>query len=111
LIFFIPGIEETLRINGKAWLSRNQEILGKAQVNGKQPKLAICVEVEELFFHCAKALKRSRLWDPAVQVERKSMPPLARIILEQVSADGCADESEVEEREAYIQENYRASLY
>src|SRR5208282_5000240 len=62
LLFFIPGIDETLRINGTARLSREPELLAASAVNGRTPRLVILVTVREAFLHCGKALKRSRLW-------------------------------------------------
>jgi hypothetical protein len=82
----IPGFEDTLRINGKATITVDPAILERAMVDRKQPKVAIRVAVEEAFFHCAKAFRRSRLWQPDAIVDRKVMPTLARIILEQTAA-------------------------
>ena len=64
LIFLVPRYEETLRINGRATITRDPELLARFAVGGKVPKLAIGVEVEEVFMHCAKAFKRSSLWQP-----------------------------------------------
>ncbi|OFW77123.1 MAG: phosphohydrolase, partial [Alicyclobacillus sp. RIFOXYA1_FULL_53_8] len=62
LIFLIPGLEETLRVNGKASILRDESLLGTMGVNGRTPMVAIGIEVEECYIHCAKSLKRSRLW-------------------------------------------------
>jgi PPOX class probable FMN-dependent enzyme len=64
LLFLIPGLEETLRVNGRAWLTRDPAVLERLASDAKPPKIAIGVEVEEAFLHCAKAFKRSRLWQP-----------------------------------------------
>ena len=64
LLFLVPGMEETLRVNGRATIVRDEELLDSMIVNGKRPLLAIVVEVHHAFLHCAKAFKRSRLWDP-----------------------------------------------
>lgn len=64
LLFLIPGMEETLRVNGCASLTRDPELLGRFAGDAKAPKVAIGVEVEEAFLHCAKAFKRSGLWRP-----------------------------------------------
>jgi len=112
LLFLVPGFEDTLRINGKATLSRDPQLLERMAVNDRAPKVAIVVEVEEAFLHCAKAFKRSRLWDPAAQIDRKVLPSLGRIILEQVAeADREPDESVVEEVDREIEEAYRTNLY
>lgn len=63
MIFLIPGREDTLRVNGRACIVRDGEILDRLEVQGKRPKVAIGVEVEECFLHCAKAFKRSGLWE------------------------------------------------
>ena len=60
LIFLIPGVEETLRVNGRAWIVRDADLLERCEARGKVPALGIGVEVEEAFIHCAKAFKRSR---------------------------------------------------
>src|SRR5207248_6499030 len=64
LIFLVPARGETLRVNGRAAITRDPELLARMEVGGKRPLLAIGVEVEEVFLHCAKAFKRSRLWEP-----------------------------------------------
>lgn len=115
LIFFIPGFEDTLRVNGKAVLLRDPALLEKSAVNGKVPKLAIRIDVEEVFLHCAKALKRSRLWDPAAQTDRKTMPSLVRMIMEQVAEAAGADQPPADKavatREASLEHHYKTGLY
>ncbi len=105
LIFLIPGVEETLRVNGHAGLIREAALLAPLAVQGKVPELAILVEVEEAYLHCGKALIRSRLWDPASRIERDRLPSLGRMIADQVSG------YDSEETEAYVQESYRERLY
>jgi len=63
LLFLIPGLGETLRINGKAFLVKDGDLLEQMTVQGKKPLIGIVVEVEECFIHCAKAFKRSRFWE------------------------------------------------
>jgi hypothetical protein len=112
LLFFIPGFEDTLRVNGRATILRDPALLARAAVSGKAPKVAIRVEVDEVFLHCAKALKRSRLWDPGSRVDRREMPSLAKMILEQTApADKPPSEADVAAGDAYVEENYRAELY
>lgn len=105
LIFMVPGIAETLRVNGRARLTQDPTLLEPATVQERTPTLGLLVTVEEAFFHCGKALIRSRLWDPAVQVERSSFPTLGRIVAEQTKAVGVA------EAEATMEESYRRRLY
>ena len=112
LIFFIPGIEDTLRVAGRASIIRDEAILAKCTVKGKTPKIGIAVKIDEIFFHCAAALKRSHLWGDENRVNKSEMPTLARIILDQTSASGqCEDEAVVIETEKDIQEAYRTDLY
>jgi hypothetical protein len=112
LIFMIPGFEDTLRINGKAIITADPAILERAMVDRKLPKVAIRVVVEEAFFHCAKAFRRARLWQADTQVDRKAMPTLARIILEQTAAaDAPPREEEVAACDVAIEREYRTELY
>jgi len=83
LIFLVPRYEETLRVNGRGTITRDPELLASMEVAGKQPKLAIGVEVEEVFMHCAKAFKRSGLWDPAKWPDISAMATAACILFDQ----------------------------
>jgi PPOX class probable FMN-dependent enzyme len=85
LIFLIPDVEDTLRVNGRACIVRDPELLEKMAYRGKVPFLAIAVEIDEVFFHCAKAFKRSNLWKPALWPDHSHIPSLARMILDQVN--------------------------
>jgi len=107
LIFFIPGIDETLRVNGSATLSRDPALLQAMAVNGKLPRLAIKVAVREAFLHCGKALKRSKLWGEDYKIAPKSFPSLGRIIVEQVKPTNIT----VEEADARVEDGYKNRLY
>lgn len=107
LIFFIPGIDETLRVNGTASLVRDPALLQSMAVNGKLPKLAIKVSVREAFMHCGKALKRSKLWADDFKVAPKNFPSLGRIIVEQVRPKGVS----VEEAERRVEDGYKNKMY
>lgn len=106
LLFLVPGVEETLRLNGRASIVEDPALLAAMAVRGKAPKLAIRVEIEEVYFHCAKALMRSRLWDPATRIERGDFPRYGEIIRNQRKPDEDADEIE-----ARLQESYKTDLY
>lgn len=106
VIFMIPGISETLRVNGRAKISTEPVLLEAMAVNGKLPRSAIVIDVDEAFLHCAKAFIRSKLWDPASQVERKTLPPLSKIIADQVG-----ETIDVEQSEKRLEEAYRRTLY
>ncbi len=105
LIFFVPGINETLRVNGRAEVTTDPAVLEPLAVNGKVPRSGILVAAEEIYFHCGKALIRSDLWNPKKHVARGSWPSLGRIIAEQV---GGMDPDEAERQTA---ESYRTRLY
>jgi len=80
LLFLIPGVGETLRVNGRAEIRTDPALLERFGVEGKLPRSVIVVRVETCFFQCARAIFRSKLWDPARQVERKSLPSLGTIV-------------------------------
>ena len=110
ILFLIPGIDDTLRVNGKAEIIDDPQELAPAAVNGRPPKLGIRVKVEEVFFHCAKAFRRSKLWDSAAQQDRSFLPGLAHLVMEQARA--CeVDRQESDKVEAEIQEEYKTGLY
>jgi PPOX class probable FMN-dependent enzyme len=112
VLFFIPGFDETLRVNGAVNITTDEGILSQCIVAGRTPKLALRLIVEEVFFHCGKSLKRSRLWDPDSRRDRQEMPSLARIILEQTAdPDAPPTQEEVSETEKMVEKDYRESLY
>jgi uncharacterized protein len=80
LIFFIPGREDTLRVNGRATISRDEALLDSLAVGGKRPVTALVVEVEQCFLHCARAFKRSGLWQPERWPDASSVPSMQRMI-------------------------------
>ena len=80
LLFLIPGVGETLRVNGRAAITTDPALAAGFSVDGKAPKTVIVVTVERIYFQCAKAIKRSRLWDPARHVERASLPSAGDIL-------------------------------
>lgn len=84
LIFMIPGVNETLRINGRASIVSGGSLLQSQTANGKIPTTGLMVEVDEAFLHCAKALARSGLWDPAAQIERSRLPSMGRMLADQI---------------------------
>jgi uncharacterized protein len=82
LLFLIPGVGETLRVNGRAAISTDPELMQSFAVNGKLPRCALIVHIESIYFHCSKAIVRSRLWDAETRVDRKSLPTLGCLIAE-----------------------------
>ncbi len=110
LLFLVPGFDETLRINGRARLVTDPALLDSLAVDGRAPRLAIVVSVEEVFLHCAKALRRSRLWDPAQHRDRAEMPSLMAMLTDQTSG-APADEGTLKKLDADLEEAYRRTLY
>lgn len=80
LLFLIPGVGETLRVNGRAEISTDQALLERFPAQGKLPRSVIVVHVERVYFQCPKALVRSDLWNPAKHIERKSLPSTGTIL-------------------------------
>src|SRR6266436_2413670 len=105
LIFFVPGINETLRVNGRAHITVDPALLEPLAVNGKVPRSGILVLAEEVYFHCGKALIRSDLWNPEKQIRRSEFPSLGRILADQIGG------ITVEESERYTAESYKTRLY
>ncbi len=82
LLFLIPGVGETLRVNGRASISIDPELMQSFAVNGKLPRCVLIVHIESIYFHCSKAIVRSKLWDDATRIDRRSLPSTGIIIAE-----------------------------
>lgn len=80
LLFLIPGVGETMRVNGRASISIDPDLLQRFAINGKLPRSVMLVEVESAFIHCSKAVVRSKLWDEATKIDRKSLPSIGTIL-------------------------------
>jgi hypothetical protein len=80
LLFLIPGVGETLRVNGRAVISIDPDLCRSFAIADKLPRSVIVVTAERVYFQCPKALLRSRLWDPARHVERRSLPSAGEIL-------------------------------
>jgi uncharacterized protein len=80
LLFVIPGVGDTFRVNGRATLTDDAELLAASEVDGRVPKLGILVEVDEAYTQCSKALIRSDLWNPALHVDRDELPSSGEIL-------------------------------
>jgi hypothetical protein len=83
LIFFVPGIDETLRVGGRGKLTADPQLLASMIEFGKLPRAALSVEVTEAYFHCGKALMRSRLWSSDTKVERAVFPSISEVVFDQ----------------------------
>ena len=110
LIFLVPGFDETLRVNGTAQITTDPEILALLEVQERLPRAAIIVSVVEVFLHCAKAFRRSKLWDPVSLQDRSEMPSLSKMVLDQ-STGAPEDPEEMAKLDAHLEARYRETMY
>jgi PPOX class probable FMN-dependent enzyme len=110
LLFIIPGFDDTLRVNGRATLTVDPGILSGLQAKGRTPKLAMIVEVDEVFLHCAKAFRRSHLWDPSRFRDRAELPSLSKMILDQTTGAPTTDD-EMRAIDDDLEIEYAKTLY
>lgn len=101
LLFLIPGVHDTFRVNGTAVITDDPELLAPCAVDGKLPKLGILVTVHEAYTQCAKALLRSDLWNPVNHIERSDLPRQGDILRAISRPDLDADEYEQERAARY----------
>ena len=87
LIFFIPGVNETLRINGTAEIRTDPDLIARFEVRGKLPASVLVIRINEAYLHCAKALMRSELWSPRAQAGERPIPTIAQMINDQSGED------------------------
>jgi len=105
LLFMVPGIDETLRVNGRGRIVTGGKLLEEMTANNKTPTTALMVEVAEAFLQCAKALKRSKLWSDSARVARDAYPTLGKILADQIGGYN------VEDLDCRIDTAYREKLY
>lgn len=96
LLFFVPGMNETLRVKGKAEIVTDEATLEPMKIRNKAPLSGLRVTVEEAFLHCGRALIRSRVWDPEVQIDRSAYPTYGQVLADQISG---ADAKEIDDSE------------
>jgi PPOX class probable FMN-dependent enzyme len=106
MLFLVPGIKETLRVNGKASVTTDPALLESMAVRGKIPRSGLVIKVEEVYLHCAKALIRSKLWDPETQVERSAFPTMGQVFKDQIDEIDDADQADREIQEGYVTRLY-----
>lgn len=94
LLFLIPGVDETLRVNGRAAIHDDADLCGRFAVDGRTPRTVLRVAVEEAFLHCAKAFMRSRLWAAQTQVPRTALPTMGEMLRDQIGQGGAAESQE-----------------
>ena len=91
LLFLIPGVREVLRVNGRGYPTDEPDVLARMSIEAKVPELAIIVEVEQAYFHCGRALVRSRLWDPASQALAQEVASPGEAVTAQLGLDTAAE--------------------
>lgn len=106
LLFLIPGVDETLRVNGRAETSTDLKLLERWESNGKRPRSALLITIEEAFLHCGKALIRARLWHDDYKIARSELPSYGSMLKDQIEICDSA-----EQIEASVAEGYRDRLY
>ena len=104
LLFMIPGVDETLRVNGAVELCTEAEVVEPFRVGRRAPAVVLRITVREAYLHCAKALMRSRLWDPDVQIERGELPTMGAMLRDQIGSGRVESQAEMVTR-------YRDQLY
>jgi PPOX class probable FMN-dependent enzyme len=110
LLFIIPGFDDTLRVNGQASLVTDPELLDSMRIKDRIPTLAIVIKVREVFLHCAKAFRRSQLWNPDHFQDRAEMPSLSKIILDQTTGTP-SDDDEMRKIDDDLEVEYKKTLY
>ncbi|OHV76292.1 pyridoxamine 5'-phosphate oxidase family protein [Rhizobium sp. LCM 4573] len=109
LLFMIPGFDDTLRVNGVARIVVDPNLLETMTINNRVPTLAIVVHVNEVFLHCAKALRRSHIWDTDHRQDRNQMPSLIKMILDETT--GAPEGEEMRKIDASLEEDYKRTMY
>lgn len=107
LLFMIPGLRETLRVNGKAFICRDRELLDQSTVDGRSPLFGIGIEVEECYVHCAKAFIRSGLWQPNSWLPKDMLPSAPKMLVDHSKIPGVT----AEQVEKELNEGYENRLY
>ena len=106
LLFLIPGMNETLRINGTGRLTRDSELCARLAMNGKPAVAALVVQIEDVYLHCAKAFIRSRLWKQDTWPDRKQLPTLGEMLRDQIDLSETA-----EELDQRLEDGYRRTMW
>jgi uncharacterized protein len=104
LLFMVPGVDETLRVNGTAELRDDPDLTGRFEASGRSPRIVVRITVRQAYLHCAKALMRSRLWDPDARIDRTALPTMGQMLRDQIGSGRAETQAEMVER-------YRGQLY
>jgi uncharacterized protein len=104
LLFMVPGVDETLRVNGTAELRDDPDLTGRFEGARRLPTVVVRITVRQAYLHCAKALMRSRFWDPEARIERTDLPTMGQMLRDQIGSGAVESQAEMVER-------YRGQLY
>ena len=107
VLFMIPGLEETLRVNGNATIVSDIGLLETSIVKGKTPKSGLKIVINEVYIHCGKSIRRSKIWDTETHIKKGIYPSIGKLIADQGAAPGRS----VEELDKDEEEGYRTKLY
>ena len=107
LLFMIPGLEETLRVNGKALIVSDITLLEPSMVNGKIPKSGLKITINECYIHCGKSLRRSKIWNNKTHIKKGTYPSIGKVLVDQRAAPGMS----VKELDNFAEEQYKKTLY
>ncbi len=111
LLFLIPGVGETLRVNGRAVISTEPDLLASFAVEGNAPRSVLRITVDTIFFQCARALTRSKLWDPTQYVDRHSLPSTGTLTVAARDSKHDTSEFDASAYDAILTERQKATLY
>jgi PPOX class probable FMN-dependent enzyme len=106
LLFFVPGFEDVLRVNGNAQITTDTELMNRFLVGGKPPLAVLVIDVKQAYLHCTKAIKRAGLWNAAAQVDRATYPTAGQVL-----RDHLALEEETAAIDKYLERDARERLY
>jgi PPOX class probable FMN-dependent enzyme len=106
LLFLVPGMGETLRVNGRARVTTDSSVLERTTIDGVRPKVAVVIEVDECFIHCAKALRRSGVWQPDTWLPEDARPSAGKIFADQFQLD-----VEPAALDAELEAGYQATMW
>jgi uncharacterized protein len=110
VLAIIPGLDETLRINGLGYVTTDSDTIDAVALDGRRPKVAVVVEAAEAFIHCAKAFRRSSLWEPTGWPSLEAMPTIECMLLDHVGLDPAKDPGGAGIR-AGLEANYSTTLW
>ncbi|MCP3724368.1 pyridoxamine 5'-phosphate oxidase family protein [Paraburkholderia sp. CNPSo 3272] len=110
LLFMVPGVGEMLRVNGRGRVSTDPALVASFVVDDKPPRSVLVIDVESVYFHCSKAIVRSKLWDPSRHVERSHLPSAGEM-LRRVNEEQYGETFDAETYEAGLAERIKTTLY